>query len=879
MPDRVAVISISSNNSLLEKVLIEHEIHPDLKFTQHFSGENGYTLFIIDLHRDLSHVSQSLIEAYGHCLQQNNKLLVVLLHGDKIDTEKNHYFQKMLDDLGGDKPLHRLVFTKDLYQYLEASPVTVFDQKIVDAIINSKINISRKGENVLYPLSLNDFVYALAKIFFLAGTSGKTFWLLGDPFTDLEFAYLLKNNLDTVTANFEINALELDDPQTVSLRNLTSKSKAELNWEVNDDFSDKLISVINLSREKSDLSFPLSPPKNIFTKILTRYREIRHPQKKDRHLDLGQIIKKVGLAIVGVYLLIGIIFVFALGFSLQQLALSAKNELNGNPQTSVDSLHTSVTALSIGESSFSFFQPILNLVAPVYTQKIYNLFSFVNYSQSSLENLQQTYTLAENLLSSLNNSNAITDYTDVSLALHSNLSQIYENINQISYLSSDSRLPTFLGNELKKRPEFQNLKTLEDQVVQFIKISDLFPSLLSGDGAKNILVLLQNSHILQPSGGEIDYFLMLTLDHGQLISQKYYTPADLQVLYQSTASAVPKNKKNSASVIPDPLTLNDFPDFSVASQNISAYIDNTLKIKPDFIIAVNDLLFEQLLTEEKSSDLDSFKTNYVGDAGQTKIKDLSSDYLSRLFGHQLSLPVIGRVLAKEVGDNQLYLWSADSSTEKLFSTQSYSGIITPHPCHTGLSAGTECLAETGYLSESQNASSRHDPWSSRQVSHSLTPNNFSITHEYQINYVPDSVSTASASVSTVYDLYLSTPSTLDQVYLDDLPYSVKQVVKSNSSTLDHYQIPMELSLGQNHKVLLRLTTQTSSTFANPISYSFTEYRQPGTVDSGITLKINYPESMRVSVLTEPVTTAATSFDLVLPAHTTTFGFSLVPKTQ
>jgi hypothetical protein len=364
-----------------------------------------------------------------------------------------------------------------------------------------------------------------------------------------------------------------------------------------------------------------------------------------------------------------------------------------------------------------------------------------------------------------------------------------------------------------------------------------------------------------------------------LVSQKFYSTSDLASLYQSTASAIFKNQKVVEKTPPSLSEINLSPDFSLASQTISSYLENSLKIKPDFIVAVNNLLFEELLTEENSPSLDSFKTSSFEASGSSAVKDLTTLYLNRLFSHDLSLPVIGRTLAKEVGDNQIYLWSSDFSIEKTLASQSYSGVVTTHPCHTGLSTDEDCLAETSYLAESQAFTGSINPWNSRLLKHTVTLNTNSVNHEYQINYVPDPHASISATVSTIYDLYLSSPSTLNQVYLDNLPYSVKQVTKENVSGLDHYRIPLLLNPGQNHTVNLRLTTQTVNTFDIPNSYSLTEYRQPGTTDPGITLIINYPGSMRVSILTQPANTSASALNLVLPLHTTTFGLSLVKNLQ
>ena len=879
MPDREAQVSVSCNNPLLKKVLLESSLHRDLKFSSHELTSRSYALFLIDLSQDLNSVSQKLIDLYSQCRETNSKLIVTLLHTDSVTTEKNLYFQKMLEDLGKNDPLHRLVITKDLYQYQQSSPVTYFDHHLNTVIRSNNIDISRRGKNYFFPLSLQDYIAALAKIFFFTGTSGKTFWLLGDPLTDLEIAYLLKTSLRNRNSNvLEINALKKDDPQSQLLIDYSTKTKAELNWETGDDFSDALKKIINHNQEDTIEEIIQPPSISPLNKIL-HYFSRRHttPTPKTKFTFKSLFLKFITI-ILGLYLSIGLIFFASTGISLIQLERSSQQILNGQLNQSVGSLQTSIKFRSIGESSFSFFNPIINFLTPNSAQKIANSFSLVDYSQTTLSNIQQTYTLAENLLASLNNPATSVNYSDMGLALHSNLSQIYVNLNQITVLSRDDHLPGFVSQKLRNNATFVHLQTLEDQIVQFIKISDVFPYFLSHDRAQNILVLFQNYNLLRPSGGNPEYYLLLTLDRGNLISQKVYSVSEVEALYQSTPSANLKNPKNAPLEKSSLTNLNIDSDFSRYSATVSSYIENSLKFKPDFIIAINNAVFDLLLSEDKSSLADSFKQS-LADVGTSPVyREQIMSYTDRLFNRQLTLPVLGRTLASIIDTGQIYLWAADPAIETIFASQSYSGIITWHPCHTGISVGNSCLSQTAYLSEDQRGLTLPNPWTSRTVRHTVTLKNDSTIHEYQIDYTAISA-TSSAVVTSLYHLYLSSPSVLDQVYLDDLPYSLKLLTKDTVNKLDHYLLPLEMSVGKNHSVKFHLVTPDTISLTEASSYSLTEYRQPGVQDSGLSLRINYPDDLRVTLLSQPVTSQPSSVELTLPLHTSTFGLGFARNKQ
>ena len=879
MPQREVQISISSNNSDLETNFLDNQLHPEIKFVKNKKENLSYRIFLIDIQKELTHISQSLIEIYHLCRENDAKLVVVILHGDSIDIEKNHYFQKMLDDLGKDKPLHRLIFTKDIYQHYSPTPSTPLDTQFYEAVSSKKINISQKGEKLYFPLALEDFTAAIIKTLFLSNTSGKSFWILGDPIPDLELAYLLKKNISAISQDEpEINATGKDDPKINSLLSIGNKSRGELNWNPQNEIVDDLKQIITLYADSPEKTEIKTTKTNPLHRLLNWVYQPR--PKKENSLPT---FRKIGtnlliVALATIALMVGSFFLTT-GLSLLQLEKSINHALEGNLQQSISSLNNTTKFKEIGESIFSPLVPLSNLVSPRSTEKIFNLYSFIDYASSSLGNLHQTYVMAENLLLSLNNEETKTNYDDLSLALHSNLSQIYENLNQISFLSSNGKLPSFLEKKLKNNEEYKNLKNLEEQVAQFIKVTDIIPAVLSGDTAKNILVYLQNSQILRPSGGEIDYYLLLTLKQGKLIAKKYLTEPELDNLYQNASLTTPKNNRFASAPTPKLIDLVQNPDFSKSSIEVSTYFEKALKTKPDFIIATNNLLIEQLLLEEKSPIIDQYKASYLEASGSAVYQEIFDQYLDRFFNQNISLSVLGRTIAKTIGDNQILIWSSDTNTQRLLTYQSYSGVVTPHPCNAGIASSNICTAQTLFLSESTILPSRKNPWSKRLLSHTIEIVSSSIQHEYQVSYTTNQSSSPDYSIANTYYLYVPTPSTLDKVLLNDLPSSTKSVTKTTEGSFDVYKIPLAISSNKDASVVIKTTTFSNQTFSTPLSYSITEYHQPGTTDTGTTLKIIYPRNLFPKIVTSPFTSEPAAMRVTLPPHTSTFGFTLDQNMQ
>ncbi len=901
MPGSKAQISTWSNNSLLEEIFHGYSLTSGIIFTKNKEVSAPYHLFLIDLSQDLSDVSQKLITVYKNCLENNQKLAVVLIHPYQIDTEKNLYFTQLLDGLGNGHPLHRLVFVKDLFQSSLPNPVTWLDSFVLEAVASRKVNISSKGKNYLYPLSTNDLVGALLKVLFLSGTAGKTFWLVGDPIPDLEFAYFLKKSLEDFEGpSFEIEATGENLVFGLDLNSQGNSSRAFLNWKPEEDTSIVLKDFIHrLGEDQGTLISNLHKTPSRHRPYMATLFSLRHKlekfiEKRQKgtlsSFENGPLILKKALenlvgVIVFIYFCATLSFIGFTGLSLKLLETSISDLRTGNVTGSVQKLNQSIFYSEIGETSYSFVSPLISLIAPNVHSKNYNLFTFEHYSQTSLGNLQQTYSLADKILHSINDPSMSLNYVDASLALRSNLIQTYENLNQIEILSESGKLPLVLEKKIKTNPEFNNLKQIEDQILQLTKIIDLIPSLLAGDTVKNIVVLFQNSHELRSTGGTLDFFLVLSLDHGRVVSHHLYQDSEINSLTADLIPAPPLIKLFSGS---DDWKLRDMnynPDFPQTAENLSWFFDKVLKFKPDVIVAANDHLILNLLDQDKNIQI-----NDTSIASSDLEKDLSlssssllyrqlvETYLNKFLQHEISLLTTGRVLAKEIGENQLFFWTRDSSVEQTILDQPYSGSVIPHICHPSLHFTRLCLSQTTYLNESNFSLVPVNHDLNRQVTHKVWLEEGNIRHEYLVDYqFIKNTPNLNRALTEAIQLYTPVGSVLDEVTLDAEVVPFRTISKQTDRNLDRFQIPISFSFNVDHHLSIKFSTPLVEPALLPIAYSLTEYRQPGLVGHNVKLQINYPENARPAAITAPVITGVNNIVYDYPLRTATFGVNFIPK--
>jgi len=640
-------IAVWSNNSFVEDSFVGQTSVLELDFKEFKTTvSTPYFLAIIDLDKSLSNVSQQLIDLYSLAREKDQKLAVILLHGAEVDTEKNLYFQELLGKMGGDRPLHRLVIVKDLFQVNLLYSETYLEKYILEAIADRKIIISVKGENTLFPISFSDITNCLKKILFLQGTAGKTFWVLGDPVTDLEIAYLIKKNLeDTEGAEFEIDATGENQKLSLDLNALGNQTRAMLTWEPKEEFSSSLKDAVHrLSEDRSLLLTKLhhnqkqngSPAQKtiekyfrIFTKtILTiklKKKEIKNIETS-RQL-LRSLFERLLILATSVYLILTVSFIMFTSLSLRYVEKTLFVMRRGDIATSVKYLKQSRFFSKIGEDSYSAISPLISLIADDIHEKNYNLFIFLHYSQSSLVSLQQTYQLAESIYRTIGDTSKGQFYIDSSLALRSNLSQVYENLNQIELLSGQGKLPKILQDKISSSPEFKNLKLIEQQITDLLKTIELIPAFLAGDSAKNIVILFQNSQEIRSTGGAIDYILALVLDQGRVVSKNIYRSDEIDKLAVGIISAPPFVSQFTGLSDWKMRDLNYNPDFPQTATNVSWFIEKTLKFKPDIIMAMNDKLISSLLIEDKGVMLQG--QNITADSFRQELRSVSPSSLYR----------------------------------------------------------------------------------------------------------------------------------------------------------------------------------------------------------------------------------------------------------
>jgi len=889
MPRKDTPISVSSNNEKLVELFLAYQI-PDIKFVKDKDLHQAkYAIYIADLNSDLLGLSQQIISLLQLGLEKKVKTAICVLFQDHFDTEKITYLRNLLESTSHGSSLVRLCFIRDLYQDHFSFPVTYLDDQFSTASRTRRWKASVKGKNALFPLHLSDLIPALLKILFLDSTAGRGFFLCGDKISDVELGFLIKRILGDEDDHFEIETVLPDQLENSDYLSSANETQISLNWRPDVDISQKLKQIFaHNSQSSTDSDFLPQPDSNgkplgkLISKLRLRLSSLspHHLQIKIQNRLVAYIVKLLGFILIA-YLISTVVFVWSLTQELGILGRSLEHVRQGRLNDSVTEIEKIKSIEEIRVFAFEPLRPLIQLLSPTTNEELNNLFAFNKYVSLSLENLQQTYVLAEKIYLSLNDSQSSLDMEGSILALQSNLGLVYGNIHQIKLTLDSKRLPASVTKKINASSQIKQIDLIESQVSQTMKLLEILPQILTSDGTKKIGILVQDQDELRPTGGVIKQLIVVTLENGKITNNAILDPA----VIDSSSEGIAKAPEMLSRVLGEDeyffKNMNYAADFSQTGRYITSFLNRTLSVDLDVLIGLNKSLFEKLLSEDKAIEIAG--KNYTASSLRSSSSDTDVSlpvvqyYLNQFKSGRLSLIPLGRTLLQEIEQGNLLLFSRNEQIQTVLSRLPLSGMVTPYACHSGLSADQNCLSQTTYLSEANLTLAPLNHSIKRDTVHSIIINSQSITHEYSLTYnFFSDFSILNRSYRVVYQLFVPIFSSLSKIELDGAPLvQESSPINLKHGTLEYFQIPISFVANGSHQVKITIETPLQETLdLSKTALSFTEIRQPGLSDQGIVLKIKTPESLRPQVISHPIKTDQGFLVLQLPPKTTTFGLRL-----
>jgi len=887
MPRLVPNIDVGSNNKkiieVFQKVESQNEYHFKAAGDLHNSS---YLIYLVDLNADITNISQDIINLLQDAQKRLCKIAICLLFKDKVDTEKVHYLKKLLNSLNQTAPSYRMCFIRDLYQDVLNEPVTKFDYLLADSLVSLQWKTSIKGKNQYFPLHIDDLATALIKVLYLNNTAGKSFWIFGDQYSDLEIGYLIKNSPTDSQENYDLEFVLPNSPEASEYVSAANDTQIALNFRPRVDFSRKIKTIIEKYQVNSQTYSKLEKTKTKNILNLARLVQKRLTPSKQRQSEfklkrrLTSLLIKAVVLVASAYLISAALFTYSLYREYDILDQSLELISRGMLTESVDKMGELSTYNKISTVTYEPIRPVIHLINQHTNEEITNVFTFNKYLLLSLKNLQQTYVLANKIYINLTDSQSTLNMSDSILALQSNLSQLYDNVRQINISLESNKLPSSLTKKIRESEQYKNINLIENQVTQSMKLLEIAPHILASDKPINLGLIIQDQDEIRATGGVIKQLIVLKISGGKVMDVMSYHPADIDTIAEGSAKSPEMLARVTGSDNLRFENMNYPADFSQTAQYISWFLERTVNLDLDFVAGINKSLFENMLDEERGVEVSGkrYQRNDLrsSNADTDPSKVVVDHYMGLFRSGKLPITTLGRSLLLEMEHGNLLLYAKDESSQASISRLPLSGVVSGYQCLIGLNQYADCINQTTYLNESNFSNIPLNNSLKRDTTHKITIGENIISHEYQLKYKSESnISSLTGDYRIIYQLFAPSGSLLKKIEIDNQAVQDNDLIKLTHNLFEYYQIPVTFPISGEHNINIVFDTPLSRPFnATTTALSFTEIRQPGLSEQGTVLLIKTPENLKPLVISQPIQSLQGFIAAQLPQKTATFGLGL-----
>ena len=848
-----------------------------------------YLIICLNSDSQFGTYSTDLFDVINESTEKNKKILFILNEYSRNIKSSEDSFLKFINNLSSLKIHSNLLVVRDLYSFPSKKIFSQFDDLVDTSINTSEIKINIKGQNNFYPTSLESIVPAVKKILFLNITNTTNYRLYGKQISDSNLGYLLKKIYEEkFKDDFNLNVSKInhiDQPTTTQ----QYESQTSLNIQVSDTFENDLKKYVTQKEEKKESNVFSSDnsKKTKVNSIIEKIKKIYKKNKKREDLNkwainkIKKTVNKLFFLIVFVFTLSSFIYISSSYYTLKLLSSSLFYIQKGDITMASNKLKNSKLSLEIAKSNYQLILPAINFVNNKLSDQALNFTQFLDISSDSLDSIIQSFVLVEKVYQSFNSPSSI-DYENTTLAIKSNLQQNYESLSQIELILNGLKLPFPVIENIKKNNQYEEIIKAKESIWEISKIVDLIPYMVGYKKNTNIILLVQNNHELRATGGVIDSLYHLSMDNGRVVFVKRYTPSEIDKINETNLDSPPLIEKVTGEkkwLLKD---MNYNPDFFQTSVNISWYIEDKLKTKPDFIIGINTDLLTDLISDQKvasSLNIGADKSQYLAhlEMGMAakETQQILDTGIDSFFQHKIPLVNLFNIFAENI--DQLRVWSSDSEIQSLIYSQDISGTVNKQKCLPAIASSRKCHQETIYLNLSNFSSIPLNNYLKRDLKIISTPQSLNVDNQIKLetSYKKPTI-LINRNLTEIVQIYLNNDSIFKKATVDGNEVPIEEVITQSENGLNRYQFNISTPLNKNSELIIEYTTPLKERAVLPMAYSYSIIPQPGQKYNQKTLEVNVPESARISTVTSKVDTSPNKITVNLQDKGS-FGYNLVPR--
>ena len=382
------------------------------------------------------------------------------------------------------------------------------------------------------------------------------------------------------------------------------------------------------------------------------------------------------------------------------------------------------------------------------------------------------------------------------------------------------------------------------------KISPLvssLPELISVNGKSTILVLLQDSTELRPTGGFLSHIALLTLDSGRLINVQIYDTAstDSQLRGQVSPPAdLSRVIGESSWFLRDS---NWDPDFPSSAARAIWFVNKELSLSPDRVVSLNLETLVELLSATGPLRLPELNLTVTKQSFYSQYlarPDFLSLFYQRLFDRLRALNSTQLFQVLGVIINSL------ESRQAFITSTVWDGQVAPPACRSTL----PCLNNYFYAVSSNvgvnktNLSIR----TTAQLAVQLAPTRADFSYQADFTHTSSQTNWPSGRYKNYLRLYLPPQSQPDAVLVNGQPASVYYVTAEHGLVVLGVLIDIPPASTAKLSVRWHQPLILSSLFR----YQLDIPNQPGQLPYPITVTVTYPKGWFATTATTPTLASA-----------------------
>ncbi len=456
-------------------------------------------------------------------------------------------------------------------------------------------------------------------------------------------------------------------------------------------------------------------------------------------------------------------------------------------------------------------------------------------------------------------SNKTTEFAqildDKAQLAYEKLSGIQASFNLIDFDINSENREIIITNYENKLREIRNEIAIQQQ------LQPILASLTGEKSKKTYAVIFQNNQELRPTGGFIQAVALLNFDQGILVSHSVYSVYDL-------------DSKLSGSIIPPSDVTNYLgeekwylrdsnwnPDFPTASAQIGWFINKSLGVDVDGVIALNlfsarDILevtgpvdlpeYNEVLTHKNLLERMEFHSEVVLVSSPDSI-DYSVAVLKKLIEKITNLnrekvPALFSSLEHSIVDNQISISVTEKSDQLVLHSLGWTGGLSKPNCPTQLSL-VDCKVDVLSQVEANIGINKANYYLDRSIVHKVVLDREKAVHTREITFMNNAKSNSwpKGTYKSYQRFYIDKDVILDKVLINGSALIEEQISQKEVNGFKEIGIRVDVPIQK--QVVVELDYTTPHNFENGFSYVFFNRKQPGTSGDLLKVSIKYADDM------------------------------------